>query len=136
MTNPINDSEILEYVRAFPDATFSEVARALNIDRDKVSSVAHKNGIYRQPRGTGMTRRRGKLPVPRKHADLESERKVVDYIKSHPKESYSVMGKRFGYSPGRLSQIARDNGIIHYARREKAKRRAEKLQSSSASIRT
>ena len=27
-----------------------EVARALNIDRDRVYSVAHKNGIYWQPR--------------------------------------------------------------------------------------
>jgi hypothetical protein len=79
-----------------------------------------------------MIRRRGK---GRAGPDLESERKIVEYIKSHPKEPYTAIGKRFEYSPSHLSQIARDNGIIHYARWEKAKRRAEQLQSSSASIR-
>jgi hypothetical protein len=127
MTDTNDKTEILEYLRAFPDASFSEVARALNVDRDKVSSVAHKNGIYHQPGGTGMMRRRGKLSVRPKHADLESERKVVEYIQSHPKESYTVMGKRFGYSPGGLSQIARDNGIIRYAPRGQGEKRRRNI---------
>jgi DNA-binding transcriptional ArsR family regulator len=130
MTNSITDTEILEYLRAFPDITFSEVARALHIERARVSSVAHKHGIYHRPRRMEMLLRRGKPRVRRNPTDLESERKVVEYIKSHPKESYTVIGKRFGYSPGRLSQIARDNGIIHYARRgegEKTRRKIAKF---------
>jgi hypothetical protein len=117
MTDTNNEAEVLEYLRAFPDAAFSEVARALNIERHKVSSVAHKNGIYHRPRRTGMMGRRGKLPARRTRADPESEGKVVEYIKTHPKESYTVIGKRFGHSPDRLSQIARDHGIVRYAPR-------------------
>lgn len=126
MTDPIN-REILEYLRAFPDVTFSEVARALHIERARVSYVAHKNGIYHQPRRTGMMPRRGKLPVPRTRAGIDSERKVVEYIESHPKVSYTVMGKRFGCSPGRLSQIARDNGIVRYAPRGQGENKRRKI---------
>ena len=117
MTDANNEAEILEYLRAFPDATFSEVAQTLNIDRNKVSSVAHKNGIYRRPRRKEMLRRCGKRRVRRTGTDLESEVKIVEYIKSHPKESYPVIGKRFGYAPGRLSQLARAHGIVRYASR-------------------
>jgi|GEM_PF-2963179 hypothetical protein len=127
MTDTNNETEILEYLRAFPDASFSEVARALNIERHKVSSVAHKNGIYRRPRRTGMMRRRGKPPARRTRADLESERKVVEYIRSHPKQSYTVIGKHFGYSPGRLSQIARDHGTVRYAPRGQGEEKRRKL---------
>jgi DNA-binding transcriptional ArsR family regulator len=74
-----------------------------------------------------MIRRRGK---GRAGPDLESERKIVEYIKSHPKEPYTAIGKRFEYSPSHLSQIARDNGIIHYARwgeGEKTRRKIAKF---------
>ena len=127
MTDTNNETEILEYLRAFPDVAFSEVARALNIERHKVSSVAHKNGIYHYPRRTRMARRRGKPPVRRTRADLESEREVVEYIKSHSKESYTVIGERLGYSPGRLSQIARDHGIVRYAPRGKGEKKRRKI---------
>lgn len=126
MTDTNDETEVLEYLMAFPDAGFTEVARALHIERHKVSSVAHKNGIYRKPRRTGMMRRRGKPRVRRTSADLEFERKAVKYIESHPQESYTVIGGYFGVSPGRLSQIARAHGIIRYASRgqgEKKRRR-------------
>jgi hypothetical protein len=92
MANTITGSEILEYLRAFPDATFSEVARALHTDRDKVSAVAHKNGIYRRPRRAEIMRRRAE---------------VVAYLKAHPEESHVNVGRKFGISASQVASLAR-----------------------------
>jgi predicted XRE-type DNA-binding protein len=96
MTNTINDAEILEYLIAFPDDTFSEVARALNIKRDKVSAVAHKNDIYRKLRRAEFLRLRDE---------------IREYIETHPEESRDNVGRKFGISASRVSYLARKRRV-------------------------
>jgi len=51
----------------------------------------------------------------------------VEYIEIHRKESNVVIGKKFGCSPGRSSQLARDHRIIRYAPRGQGEKKRRKI---------
>ena len=96
MTDTITSGEILEYLRAFPDATFSEVARTLNVGRDRVSFIAHKNGIYRKPGHPEIMRRRAE---------------ILAHLRDHPEESHENVGRKFGISASSVSYLARKRNV-------------------------
>lgn len=91
------DAQILRYVQAHPEMTYAEISEVFGLAKHIVGNVVYRSGVRR----TAVTEESKAKNV-----------RIAEYVKAHPKMSYSDMSAALGLPTLYIARIARAHGLF------------------------